>query len=139
MCRQLWLIWVLGAGVHALGCGESSSETEADRAGVGAECTEAGECESEQEDVTLECLTQFTGGYCGLADCEGDADCPDGSACVTHDDGSGAANYCFRLCAEKPECNQHRSTENEANCSSNVDFVDGTQDRKACVPPSSGV
>ena len=49
MCRRLWLIWVLGTGLLLLGCGESSSETEADRAGVGAECTEAGECESEQD------------------------------------------------------------------------------------------
>jgi len=87
----------------------------------------------------LECLTQFTGGYCGLEGCEGDADCPEGSACVTHDDGGGDANYCFRLCQDKSECNRNRDEENEANCSANITFVDEPQDRKACVPPSSGL
>ena len=139
MCRLMY-VFILGAsfGCPSLGCG-SSGETEADRAGVGAECTDSAECESPDEDITLECLTQFTGGYCGLEGCEGDADCPDGSACVAHEDTSGTANYCFRTCVDKAECNRNRSVENEANCSSNVDFADGTQDRKACVPPSSGL
>ncbi len=138
MCRLMYVICLIGSSALWWGCG-SSSETEADRVGVGAECTESQECESDDEDVTLECLTQFAGGYCGLADCEGDADCPEGSACVRHDDGDGAANYCFRLCADKPECNRRRSPDNESNCSSNVEFVDGKHERKACVPPSSGV
>jgi hypothetical protein len=134
----MWLIWGLSASALLAGCG-SSSETEADRIGVGAECTDAGECESADEDVTLECLSEFTGGYCGLSDCEADFNCPEGSACVLHDDGNGMASYCFRLCQEKPECNRYRSSENEANCSANVNFLDGKQDRKACVPPSSGL
>ena len=117
----MWFLGMLSMGALVWGCGDSS-ETEADRVGVGAECTDAGDCESEQEDVTLECLTQFAGGYCGLSDCEDDAGCPEGSACVRHDDGGGPVNYCFRLCSDKPECNRHRSPENEANCSSNVDF-----------------
>ena len=139
MCRVMCAI-VFGAsfGGLSLGCG-SSGETEADRAGVGAECTDSAECESPDEDITLECLTRFAGGYCGLEGCEGVADCPAGSACVAHQDATGTANYCFRLCADKAECNRNRSVENEANCSANVDFVDGTQDRKACVPPSSGL
>ncbi len=139
MCRFM-CVFVFGAlcSGFVLGCG-SSGDTEADRIGVGAECTDAASCESADEDIMLECLTQFAGGYCGLEGCEGDGDCPEGSACVAHGDGSGAANYCFRICADKPDCNRNRSAENEANCSANVDFVDGKQDRKACVPPSSGL
>ena len=127
-----FLVWMM------VGCG-SSSETEADRVGVGAECNDAAECETPDEDVMLECLGQFAGGYCGLEGCAGDADCPEGSACVTHDDGNGAANYCFRVCNDKPECNRNRTPENEANCSANVTFVDDRGERKACVPPSSGL
>lgn len=139
MCRIMYVCVLIAAfGVSSLGCG-SSGETEADRVGVAAECSESAECESADENITLECLTRFTGGYCGLEGCEGDADCPEGSACVAHDDGTGIANFCFRICVDKPECNRNRSVENEANCSANVDFVDGTQDRKACVPPSSGL
>lgn len=117
------------------GCG-SSEETAADRAGVGAECTDAAECESPDEEIELECLTQFKGGYCGLAGCEGDADCPEGSACVTHTDGM---NYCFRVCQDKPDCNRNRSVENESNCVGSIDFVDPRNERKACEPPSSGL
>jgi hypothetical protein len=139
MCR---FVWVLGVGLAlsglAVGCG-SSDETEADRVGVAAECSDASECESPDEDIALECLGQFKGGYCGLADCGGDADCPDGSACIAYDDGVVSGNFCFRLCQDKPECNLNRSVENESNCSSNVEFVDGRQERKACVPPSSGL
>jgi hypothetical protein len=128
----------LSASGLVLGCGDSE-ETEADRIGVGAQCDDAAECESADEDINLECLTQFTGGYCGLEGCEGDADCPEGSACVTHGDGGGESNYCFRLCQDKPECNRNRDEANWSNCSANVVFVDGKQDRKACVPPSSGL
>ena len=128
---------VLVSGL-VVGCGDSG-ETEADQIGVGAQCNEAAECESADEAIVLECLTQFTGGYCGLEGCEGDADCPAGSACVTHDDGGGDANYCFRLCQDKSECNRNRDPDNEANCSANITFVDEPQDRKACVPPSSGL
>jgi hypothetical protein len=68
--------------------------------------------------------------------CTLDTDCPAGAACVMHDDG---VNYCFRLCADKPECNRHRSLDNEANCSSSITFIDPARtEGKACVPPSSG-
>ena len=139
MCRLLYVI-AGGAAVAglAIGCG-SSTETEADRVGVGAECTDAAECESADPEVVLECLTQFKGGYCGLEGCTGDVDCPEGSACVTHDDGTGPRNYCFRLCQDKPECNLHRSVENESNCVGSITFVDPRNDSKACEPPSSGI
>ncbi len=127
------LVWVVGTSLFLLGCGDDS--TEADRIGVGAQCTASAQCESPDEGIELECLTQFTGGYCGLKDCTGDVDCPEASACVTHDDG---VNYCFRLCVDKPDCNRNRSLENEANCvgSGVVDFVDPPNERKVCVPPS---
>jgi hypothetical protein len=121
MCRLVYAVG-LAACVSGLvlGCGDSG--TEADRIGVGAQCNEAAECESADETITLECLRQFTGGYC-----------------VTHDDGTGEANYCFRLCRDKPECNRNRDEQNWSNCSANITFVDEPQDRKACVPPSSGI
>lgn len=106
-----------------------SDGTEADRLGVGAECS-SGECDEELE---LVCLPQFKGGYCGLEDCVDDLDCPEASACIAHTDGT---NYCFRICLDKIECNRNRTVDNESNCSSNVDFVDGADGRKACVPPS---
>ena len=113
------------------GCGDDNEE--ADLLGVGAECNVANdECDLDNNQV---CLTTFAGGYCGIADCTGDIDCPEASACIAHTD---LTNYCFRTCADKAECNENRSVDFESNCSSNVTFVDGTLGRKACVPPSSG-
>lgn len=112
---------------------------EADKVGVGAECSVAADCPVIMCDTEpcpdLQCLTQFAGGYCGLTACTADADCPMGSACVTHTD---SMNYCFRLCVDKAECNLNRSPAVESNCSANVDFVE-PQSAKACVPPSSGI
>ncbi|HTM22352.1 MAG TPA: hypothetical protein VL172_17650 [Kofleriaceae bacterium] len=112
-------------------CGGSES----DRLGVGAECTSMDDC-LQTDEIQMECLQQFAGGYCGLVDCTGDIDCPEDAACIAHDDGN---NYCFRLCIDKPDCNANRTVDNESNCSSNVTFVDGADGRKACVPPSSGI
>ncbi|KPK14548.1 MAG: hypothetical protein AMJ62_13085 [Myxococcales bacterium SG8_38] len=126
------ILWVALSG--GLG-GCNDGETEADRVGVGAECGSTAECPTPME-VELDCLTQFKGGYCGLEGCQGDADCPDGSACVTHSDGQ---NYCFRECRDKPDCNLNRSLENEANCVGSIVFVDPRNDRKACEPPSAGL
>jgi hypothetical protein len=109
----------------------SACGSDADDLGVGAQCTDSNACN--QEDGAQTCLP-FKGGYCGLMGCATDADCPDASACITHTD---AVNYCFRICADKAECNANRDAENEANCSSSVDFVEGAMGRKACVPPSS--
>jgi hypothetical protein len=104
------------------GCGN-----DADDARIGAECTATGQCENEE----LICLAQFKGGYCGSINCLADTGCPDGSICVTQ----GGANYCFRTCEDKAECNKFRSAENESNCSSNITRVGGGS-QKACVPPS---
>ena len=140
MCRLMYVVIGVTVLAAVAGCGGDDS-TEADRIGVGAECTvnpggdPPSTCPVVEMDIQLDCLTQFKGGYCGLEGCSGDVDCPDGSACVTHDDGK---NYCFRVCTDKPECNRNRSAENESNCSANITFVEEPQERKACVPPSSG-
>ena len=131
MSRFMCVFACLLLGLFA--CGDDS--TEADRIGVGAECSTNEDCPP-QDGLALECLTQFDGGYCGRVDCSGDVDCPEGSACVTHQ-GDGE-NYCFRECLDKPDCNQNRSIDNEANCVGSIDFVDPRNDRKACEPPSSG-
>jgi hypothetical protein len=107
-----------------LGCNDN-----ADSLGVGAQCTMTSDCDTDLHEI---CLT-FKGGYCGLEGCLHDADCPTDSACIAHSDGH---NYCFRICIDKPECNANRDPINEANCTSTATFVDGTNGRKACVPPN---
>jgi hypothetical protein len=109
-------------------CGDDD-DTEAQRRGVGSQCASNGEC----TETGQSCLMQFKGGYCGVAACARDVDCPQGSACVRHDDGM---NYCFLVCSSKPDCNRHRAAEVEANCSSTAVLVDGSKDRKVCTPPS---
>jgi hypothetical protein len=123
-------------GIALFGCGDDDDATEADRIGVGAQCASNDDCLREGDGgINLACLRQFKGGYCGLENCMGNEDCPERSACVAHDDGT---NYCFRICVDKPECNLNRDAANEANCSSNVTFVDPGTRVKTCVPPSSG-
>lgn len=125
-------------------CGDDNDDTssEADLLGIGATCERDSDCaEFEVEDggvQQLHCLTQFTGGYCGLADCLASVDCPSGSICVAHDDGT---NYCFGSCIVKTECNENRGPNEEANCSSNFVWAVPSDDNglKACIPPSSGI
>ncbi len=119
-------------GFLLVACGDDGNE--ADRRGVGASCVTSEDCFEEGQ----ECLTDFSGGYCGNSGCTAHADCPAGSSCVVHDDG---LNYCFRNCDEKPECNTHREEDVESNCSSSVDYVEPLlpgSAPKACIPPSSG-
>ena len=111
--------------MHLSACGGGGSE--AQRRGVGGACAADPDCKE-----GLTCLV-FKGGYCGLPECQSDAMCPAGSACVTHTDGK---NYCFLICTDKPQCNLYRSVDVEANCSSSVTFVEGKLDAKACIPPS---
>src|SRR5512138_3372156 len=96
-----------------LGCGD-----DADSLGIGAQCTKTDECDGSTHQT---CLTQFKGGYCGLQGCIHDSDCPADSACVAHTDGQ---QYCFRTCAQKPDCNANRDALNESNCSSTATLVD---------------
>jgi len=127
--RALVLLIVLGLGL--LACGEDDNGSEADRRGVGAQCASADDCTEEGQ----ACLTTFKGGYCGVQDCDADADCPAGSGCVNHDDGN---NYCFLICAAKDDCNVNRDEANASNCSSSATFIEVAGTRKACVPPSGG-
>jgi hypothetical protein len=123
------------------GCGDDDG-TEAIRRGVGDECTiDTTADASRMGNCTMagqECLTEFSGGYCGVRDCTVDADCPMGSACVSED---GVTNYCFLICLDKPECNPRRSMANESNCNSALTFVDpaGDMGRKVCRPPLGGI
>jgi len=132
MIRRLirFAAFYLTALFIAVGCGDDDG-TEADRAGIGAECSDSDDCYGEE----LSCLLEFKAGYCGLTGCTSNDDCPTGSACVSHNDGT---NYCFRSCISKVECNRNRSLDNAANCSSDVEFVQESKDQKAYVPPSSG-
>jgi hypothetical protein len=124
----------LALAVLALGTvGFAGCSDDADELGVGAECTSNEQCKSGDDDITLSCLTAFKGGYCGLEGCTKNADCPENSICVTHEDGK---NYCFRTCLEKIDCNVNRGADNESNCSSNITRVEQGTD-KACVPPSA--
>jgi hypothetical protein len=123
--------FVLAFGVILSACGDDDDGgggTEADKIGVGASCAKNEDCKHSGQT----CLP-FKGGYCGVENCAGDADCPQGSACVAHTDGK---NYCFRICVDKVDCNRNRPVDLEANCSSSITFVDGKKGSKACVPPS---
>lgn len=129
--RSAMRLTVLGAVVAlAAACGddEPPAGSEAQRHGVGAACTRNEDC-AEAGQICL----AFKGGYCGVEGCGPSVACPAGSACVTHNDGK---NYCFLVCAEKPECNLYRPLEFEANCSSSITFVGNYPGKKACIPPS---
>jgi hypothetical protein len=110
-----------------LSCGDGN---DSDRLGIASECSKDADC-PKVDGLQLTCLTMFKGGYCGLQGCMQDADCPIGAACILE----GGANYCFRECIDKPECNARRSLANEANCVSSVQHV-GVSQSKVCVPPS---
>jgi hypothetical protein len=119
-------------GVFALlglgGCGEGDANDQL----IGGECATAEDCDDGDDDTpALECITVFKGGYCGRQGCSSNADCPEKSICVTHE----TVNYCFLVCTTKSQCNQNRTVENESNCSSNINPVEGGED-KVCVPPS---
>jgi hypothetical protein len=121
---------LLVMGLLVLGaCGGGGSA--ANQRGVGAECTKNTDCTQKGQ----VCLTPFKGGYCGISGCVHDSDCLAGSACVTDTDG---INYCFLLCTDKTQCNDHRTADNESDCVSSLPFVDQTMGRKVCRPPLSG-
>jgi hypothetical protein len=132
---RTWLtLTALVLASSAVACGDDDNPgfnpSPAQRSGVGAACSVDADCL--QTVAPLRCLS-FKGGYCGLSNCMTNADCPLGSSCVAHDDGT---NYCFLTCIDKPDCNLTRPVEVEANCSSSITFVDGKTEKKACVPPS---
>lgn len=127
---QIWGIGFLS--LFFFSCEDDNNQSEVDRIGIGGECTLTEECNQSLDSLT--CLSEFKGGYCGKADCQNNADCPTGSVCVNHD----GTNFCFRSCADKLECNENRTIDNEANCSSSFDLAEqsDTTSLKACIPPS---
>jgi len=135
---SLSLLFVVPCLLVAVACGDDDGT--ADRVGIAATCTVDEDCRSfdlaDGGVLQLQCLTQFKNGYCGLPGCTTTADCPVDSICVAHTDGT---NYCFRVCADKPECNANRGPDEEANCSSSFDWAEPADDmgEKACIPPSA--
>ncbi len=129
--KTLYTLLMVAGLVLAVSCDDDDSNNEANKLGVGAQCTTVEECDA---DTGQTCLFDFKGGYCGISDCQADDECPEGSRCVAHDDG---VNYCFLVCTDKIECNVNRDVDNESNCSSSITFVEEPQDAKACVPPSN--
>ncbi len=119
----------------ALGAFAACGDDDANDRLIGAECTTAADCDDNNDDTDpLACITDFAGGYCGDASCMASTDCPDGSMCANYE----GSNYCFLTCTDKADCNKHRTVDNESNCSSNVDPVEGGT-AKLCIPPSSGL
>lgn len=114
----------------AVGCGDEGSE--ADKQLIGGECTQAEDCDDGDPDTPeLECILDFKGGYCGRKGCTASSECPEGSLCAD----LGTGYYCFLVCIDKGECNRNRTIENESNCSSNIDPVEGGEE-KLCIPPA---
>jgi hypothetical protein len=132
-----WIIGFLIACAAATSPGMAGCDRDTNEANdqlIGGQCATAEDCDDgDDETPPLECILDFKGGYCGREGCAHDVDCPEGSICVDYE----GSTYCFLVCLYKTECNTNRSYENESNCSSNVDPVDGGTD-KVCVPPSSG-
>lgn len=106
--------------------------------GVGAACATDEDCTEEGQ----RCLAQFKGGMCGIAGCTASSMCPAGSVCV--DDPDLGESFCLLTCVDKPDCNVHRSVDDEANCSSTLNAVDegldgGVADTKVCRPPNASL
>ena len=125
LCITL-LAWIASCNDEDNGGSEASDQL------IGAECTGPEDCDDEDpETPELDCITDFKGGYCGRAGCTASEECPEGSLCADME----GSYYCFLVCTEKYQCNEHRTVDNESNCSSNIDPVEGGEE-KLCIPPS---
>lgn len=123
-------IFVCICALATSGCGDDGSE--ADQQLIGAECTKEEECDDRNSDTPqLNCILDFKGGYCGRKGCTASSGCPEGSLCANFE----AGKYCFLVCVDKAQCNRNRTPENESNCSSSIDPVEGGE-AKLCIPPS---
>ena len=128
MPKTMAVICPLVIAVLTLGCGDGG--TEAQRRGVGAACDDTHEC----TETGQACLTQFKGGYCGVA--------------KLHDGRDLSAGLRVRHARRRDELllpglqregglNRSRAVDVEANCSSTAVLVEDPKDRKVCSPPSS--
>ncbi|MFH1436938.1 MAG: hypothetical protein ABIJ56_14615 [Pseudomonadota bacterium] len=130
--KAIRLILCIAVLAWSAACDNGGGGSEAGDQLIGAECTGVENCDDDDPDTpALECVTGFKGGYCGRAGCTASLECPEGSLCAVVD----GSNYCFLVCTEKFQCNEHRTLENESNCSSNIDPVEGGEE-KLCIPPS---
>jgi hypothetical protein len=86
----------------SLGCEQTSGACVPGSRAVGAACVLDADCKSGL--CTLEQGSgsgkQWEGGYCTQA-CSSSAPCPQGSSCVTYDDGT---SYCASTCAASSDC-----------------------------------
>ncbi len=92
-----------GQGPDAASGGGPDASDEETR--VGGPCESAADC---GDDGAL-CVTRvgaggfeltFPSGYCSIAGCSGDADCPEGSGCLS----AAGMNACLALCEDENDC-----------------------------------
>lgn len=136
------LVLALAVVASSLGLACSDDDptpTEAEQLELGAHCMNDAQCDLRAEGVDSEfrpiCLDGFEGGSCGLLRCGMHDECPEGSACIGHDDGF---NYCFALCDETADCNRHRADDVAAVCMEGMRSI-GPDLGTVCVPPMSGL
>lgn len=84
--------------------------------GLGAACGEDADCGGGD----LVCIGGIDGGYCGVLDCAGNADCPADSSCVEREGG----NYCAKNCAAESDCTLCRPGDEPVACTGDVTFVE---------------
>ena len=65
-------------------------------AAVGDKCTTSNDCPA-----GTVCDTDSPGGYCLVANCDGDEDCPDEAVCVNFTD---SLRYCLLKCKKNSDC-----------------------------------
>jgi hypothetical protein len=92
--------------------------------GVGANCTDADDC-----DPGLECVTSVEGGYCTTRGCMVNADCGD-DLCVR----VGDETYCHRPCTVASDCSLCRNDDSPATCRDDVTFAEDGTTGSVCVP-----
>lgn len=128
------------AGLLASACNADDDRSEAERVGLGGGCQVDANCTQRAGDAAegydLTCFVDFDGGLCGIDQCDSGADCPEGSACVLHDNGQ---NHCFRLCSSDDECNVNRNADVPASCTTNAQFLqnEGVEGDSVCIPPAA--
>ena len=125
---RILVVLVAILGMLFCGCGEDDANDQL----IGGECATAEDCDDGNDDTpALDCILDFKGGYCGRAACQNSAECPEASLCADLE----GSFYCFLQCTDKTQCNKNRTVDNESNCSSSVDPVEGGE-QKLCIPPS---